>query len=87
MTAGSELEDAPAGADSSLPVEHADIDDDGFTPWQSPSQGTERAFVLAGGGATGIAWEAGVIIGLREGGVDVREADTMIGTSAADSST
>ena len=42
----------------------------------------DRAFVLAGGGATGIAWEAGIIIGLRDGGVDVRDADTMIGTSA-----
>ncbi len=38
--------------------------------------------MLAGGGATGIAWEAGIIIGLRDGGIDVRDADTMIGTSA-----
>lgn len=76
------FEDAPIGADSSRPVEHAQADDDGFTPWQHPLRGTERAFVLAGGGATGIAWEAGVIIGLRDAGVDVREADTMIGTSA-----
>ncbi|WP_377641864.1 patatin-like phospholipase family protein [Oryzobacter terrae] len=80
--AGTDLEDAAVGADSSLPVEHADSADDGFTPWRAPSAGTERAFVLAGGGATGIAWEAGVIIGLRDGGVDIREADTMIGTSA-----
>jgi NTE family protein len=42
----------------------------------------DRAFVLAGGGATGIAWEAGIIIGLRDCGIDVRDADTMIGTSA-----
>ncbi|MFQ6170450.1 patatin-like phospholipase family protein [Oryzobacter sp. R7] len=69
-------------ADPTRPVEHADTGDDGFTPWRTPTEGTERAFVLAGGGATGIAWEAGVIIGLRDGGVDVREADTMIGTSA-----
>lgn len=55
---------------------------DEFARWQPPVTGTERAFVLAGGGATGIAWEAGVIMGLRDGGVDVREADTMIGTSA-----
>lgn len=53
-----------------------------FTPWRSPADHLERAFVLAGGGATGIAWEAGIIMGLRDGGVDVREADTMIGTSA-----
>jgi len=55
---------------------------DEFARWQPPATGAERAFVLAGGGATGIAWEAGVIMGLRDGGVDVREADTMIGTSA-----
>ncbi len=53
-----------------------------FTDWGPPTDRTERAFVLAGGGATGIAWEAGIVIGLRDGGVDVREADTMIGTSA-----
>ena len=69
-------------ADSTHPVEHADTHDDGFTPWNAPTQGTERAFILAGGGATGIAWEAGIVVGLRDGGVDVREADTMIGTSA-----
>ena len=54
----------------------------GFAEWLRPTEGLDRAFVLAGGGATGIAWEAGIIIGLRDGGVDVREADTMIGTSA-----
>ena len=54
----------------------------GYAPWSQPTDGLERAFVLAGGGATGIAWEAGIIIGLRDGGVDVRDADTMIGTSA-----
>lgn len=55
---------------------------DGFREWQQPSERLDRAFVLAGGGATGIAWEAGIIIGLRDGGIDVRDADTMIGTSA-----
>lgn len=85
--------DAPSGephpaldhaetADPRRPVEHADSDEGPFATWQPPSEGAERAFVLAGGGATGIAWEAGVILGLRDGGVDVREADTMIGTSA-----
>jgi NTE family protein len=38
--------------------------------------------VLAGGGATGIAWEAGVVDGLRDAGVDVTDAETMVGTSA-----
>ena len=55
---------------------------DGYEHWRPPTQDVERAFVLAGGGATGIAWEAGIIIGLRDGGIDVRDADTMIGTSA-----
>ncbi len=55
---------------------------EGFGEWLAPTSGLDRAFVLAGGGATGIAWEAGIIIGLRDGGIDVRDADTMIGTSA-----
>ncbi|MGL5817070.1 MAG: patatin-like phospholipase family protein [Phycicoccus sp.] len=53
-----------------------------FSGWRAPVDHVDRAFVLAGGGATGIAWEAGIIVGLRDGGVDVRTADTMIGTSA-----
>ena len=41
------------------------------------------ALVLAGGGLTGIAWELGVLLGLRENGVDVpRDANLIIGTSA-----
>lgn len=59
-----------------------EVDADGFSDWQPPTEARERALVLAGGGATGIAWEAGVILGLRDGGVDLREADTMVGTSA-----
>ena len=58
------------------------VDGAGFREWQQPTEGLDRAFVLAGGGATGIAWEAGIVIGLRDGGIDVRDADTMIGTSA-----
>ena len=38
--------------------------------------------VLGGGGLTGIAWEIGLLKGLRDGGVDVTGADTVIGTSA-----
>jgi NTE family protein len=41
-----------------------------------------RALVLGGGGVTGIAWEVGVIAGLAEAGVDLREADVTVGTSA-----
>jgi NTE family protein len=38
--------------------------------------------VLGGGGVTGIAWEVGLLAGLREGGADVSDADLVIGTSA-----
>jgi NTE family protein len=41
-----------------------------------------RALVLGAGGAVGIAWETGLLEGLLEGGVDVRSADLIIGTSA-----
>ncbi|MFI6513006.1 patatin-like phospholipase family protein [Streptosporangium sp. NPDC050855] len=41
-----------------------------------------RALVLGGGGVAGIAWEAGVITGLRRAGVDLGEADLVVGTSA-----
>lgn len=41
-----------------------------------------RALVLGGGGVVGIAWESGLLAGLAEGGVDVREADLVVGTSA-----
>ena len=42
----------------------------------------KRALVLAGGGAAGNAWELGLIAGLSHAGVDVTEADLIIGTSA-----
>ncbi len=41
-----------------------------------------RALVLGGGGPVGIAWEAGLLAGLAEGGVDLAEADHVLGTSA-----
>ncbi len=42
----------------------------------------QRALVLGGGGITGIAWELGVLAGLKERGVDLTAADIVIGTSA-----
>lgn len=42
----------------------------------------ERALVLAGGGVAGIAWELGMIDGLRRAGVDLGEPDLILGTSA-----
>ena len=41
-----------------------------------------RALVLGGGGLTGIAWETGVLVGLRDSGVDVTSWDLVVGTSA-----
>ncbi len=41
-----------------------------------------RALVLGGGGPVGIAWEAGLIAGLAERGVDLSAADLFVGTSA-----
>ena len=42
----------------------------------------KRALVLAGAGAAGNAWELGLIAGLSDAGIDVTEADLIIGTSA-----
>jgi hypothetical protein len=41
-----------------------------------------RALVLSGGGLVGVAWEAGLLAGLSESGVDVARADLILGTSA-----
>ena len=42
----------------------------------------ERALVLGGGGSAGNAWLIGVIAGLFDAGLDVTEADLVVGTSA-----
>jgi NTE family protein len=42
----------------------------------------KRALVLGGGGPVGIGWESGIISGLMEGGVDLSQADLIVGTSA-----
>lgn len=41
-----------------------------------------RALVLGGGGITGIAWEAGLLAGLADAGIDLAAADVVVGTSA-----
>ncbi len=43
---------------------------------------TKRALVLGGGGSAGNAWLIGVIAGLCDAGLEVTEADLIIGTSA-----
>jgi len=42
----------------------------------------QRALVLSGGGPVGEAWESGVLVGLKESGVDLSDADLILGTSA-----
>src|SRR5512140_1464334 len=42
----------------------------------------ERALVLGGGGSAGNAWLIGVAAGLLDAGLDVTQADVVIGTSA-----
>lgn len=43
---------------------------------------SERALVLGGGGSAGNAWLIGVSAGLLDAGLDVTQADLIIGTSA-----
>jgi len=40
------------------------------------------ALVLGGGGVAGIAWETGLLAGLLERGIDLSDADVVVGTSA-----
>jgi NTE family protein len=42
----------------------------------------DKALVLGGGGVTGVAWETGILSGLAEHGVDLTDADLVVGTSA-----
>src|SRR3954464_14362502 len=51
-------------------------------PARQAGNSKTRALVLAGAGAAGNAWELGLIAGLSDAGVDVTEADLIIGTSA-----
>jgi NTE family protein len=49
----------------------------------SPRNGSPtRALVLGGGGAVGVGWQAGLLTGLRDAGVDVAGAESIVGTSA-----
>jgi NTE family protein len=48
----------------------------------SACAGAERALVLGGGGSSGNAWVIGVVAGLLDGGLDVTDADLVVGTSS-----
>src|ERR1700712_669919 len=41
-----------------------------------------RAVVLGGGGSVGISWQVGLLMGLREIGVDLATSEATVGTSA-----
>jgi NTE family protein len=43
---------------------------------------TRRAVVLAGGGFAASAWELGLIAGMADAGLDLRDADLFVGTSS-----
>lgn len=51
-------------------------------PTRPAGGSNQRAVVLAGGGAAGNAWQLGLIASLFESGVDLTDADLIIGTSA-----
>jgi NTE family protein len=42
----------------------------------------KRALVLGSGGPVGIAWQAGLLAGLADGGLHLSDADFIVGTSA-----
>jgi len=48
----------------------------------TPELPGRTALVLGGGGITGIAWELGLLTGLADAGLDLTDADLVVGTSA-----
>src|SRR4051812_38830088 len=69
----------PATASHRSASDHDQPRVDRSTPATAPA---ERALVLGGGGSAGNAWLIGVIAGLFDAGLDVTDADLIIGTSA-----
>ena len=51
-------------------------------PAATRSHAAERALVVAGSGAAGNAWQLGLIAGIADAGVDLAQAELVIGTSA-----
>lgn len=52
-------------------------------PYKNPfARGKERGLVLGGGGTPLIAWYVGYFNALKKGGVDLSNADAVVGTSA-----
>jgi NTE family protein len=61
---------------------HFSLPDDNDDTTPAAGNTRQRALVLAGAGAAGNAWELGLVAGLCDAGVDLTEADLIIGTSA-----
>ncbi|PWN86592.1 FabD/lysophospholipase-like protein [Acaromyces ingoldii] len=57
-------------------------DNDNDDMMASMGDGQTRALVLGGGGPVGRGWEIGLVTGLRSLGVELAEADLVVGTSA-----
>jgi NTE family protein len=53
-----------------------------MTPPIEHPQHPHRALVLGGGGVVGRAWQMGLAAGILDHGIDLSEADLIIGTSA-----
>jgi NTE family protein len=51
-------------------------------PTTTPPAAGGRALVLGGGGSAGNAWLIGLVAGLADAGLDVTDADLLVGTSA-----
>jgi NTE family protein len=51
-------------------------------PLNTRTPSPRRAVVLAGGGLAASAWELGLVIGMADAGLDVRNADLFVGTSS-----
>src|SRR5712692_1427379 len=53
-----------------------------FTPSPGGASKPQRAVVLGGGGLIGMVWELGVLKGFADAGIELSQADLLVGTSA-----
>ena len=79
-TTSSPVEPVPATMAADRPTSGQDQPRPAAT--DRPHTADQRALVLGGGGSAGNAWLIGVLAGLVDAGLDVTEADLIIGTSA-----
>lgn len=52
------------------------------TGWIRQNPPMNLGAVFGGGGIAGVAWEAGIVLGLQRAGIDLSSADIIVGTSA-----